>query len=380
MFVSKFAVPEIIFGTDSIMHIASCARRLGAHKVFLVSDTGLEKAGWVSRIMDILRDDGLKIVYFNEVNQNPRDWQVHRGASIYLAEDADVIIGLGGGSAIDAAKGIAVVAGNSGLIRDYEGANRIMRPLPPMIFVPTTAGSGSDISQFCIITDVERQVKMSIISRSLVPNVSIIDPSILTTKSRELIVLSAVDALAHAVESFVSRLASPFTEQQALGALTLIPANIHRAVDDRDPHALEKLSIASTAAGMSFSNAGLGVCHALAHTIGGRYDVAHGKLHPVLLPAVMRYNAEACPDRLLRICGTLDGCCGLSDEATIQKGIGKLENLFQELGASARLRDLMPDGSCLEEICRLAVHDACALTNPRDADWKDLMSICEEVW
>lgn len=182
----------------------------GAKRILLVSDPGVEDAGWVEVVMDLLRADNLECEYFNEVSSNPRDWQVHKGAELYAESGADVIVGLGGGSPIDAAKGISTIIGNGGRIRDYEGANKIMRPLPPMIFIPSTAGSGSDVSQFCIITDVERQVKISIISRSLVPNLSIIDPTLLATKSRELILASAVDAMAHAVESYVSRLASPF--------------------------------------------------------------------------------------------------------------------------------------------------------------------------
>ena len=183
---TKFAIPDIIFGDGAITHLAQCARRVGAQRIFFVSDQGLEDAGWVDMVKGILRTEKLDCVYFNDVKSNPRDNQVHRGAEIYLEERCDVIVALGGGSPMDAAKGIGIIVGNGGKIRDYEGANRIMRPLPPMILIPSTAGSSSDISQFCIITDVEREVKMSIISRSLVPNISIIDPHILTTQGREI--------------------------------------------------------------------------------------------------------------------------------------------------------------------------------------------------
>lgn len=285
MRITKFAIPEIIFGNGSLNHLAPCARRLGAARVLLVSDKGLEASGWVERVVDILEADGLEWVYFNDCNSNPRDHQVHHGARVYQEERADVVIALGGGSPMDTAKGIGTIVGNGGRINDYEGANRIMRPLPPMIFLPTTAGSGSDISQFCIITDVERRLKMSIISRSLVPNVSIIDPQVLMTMSEELVIASAIDAFAHAVESYLSRLASPFTDHQALRAMELIMDNLMPAVERRDPAALERLSIASTEAGMSFSNAGLGIGHSLAHSLGGMFDVMHGLVHPVLLAA-----------------------------------------------------------------------------------------------
>jgi alcohol dehydrogenase len=380
MRISKFAIPEIIFGRGSIVHLASCAKRLGGRRVLLVSDQGLISAGWVDRIMDILRDNGLEWVYYDAVNSNPRDYQIHEGAEIYVRERADVIIAVGGGSPMDAAKGIATIVGNGGRISDYEGANRIMRPLPPMIFIPTTAGSGSDISQFCIITDVERQVKMSIISRSLVPNISIIDPLVLLTKSEDLIISSAIDAFAHAVESYVSLLASPFTEVQALKAMRLIMQNLPAAISDRSIEALENLSIASTAAGMSFSNAGLGIGHSLAHSLGGMFDVLHGLVHPILLPPVMRYNLPASVDKLAAIGRIVCGPRMCSSEYIAMAGITWLERFYSDLGVPVRLRDILPDKGCLETIARTAVNDACTLTNPRPATWESLLGVCQEAW
>jgi alcohol dehydrogenase len=231
MEITKFAVPEIIFGRGSLRYIGLCARRLGAEKVFFVSDRGLERAGWVDRITQELDREGLKWFYFCDVVSNPRDSQVQNGAALYREEEADVVIALGGGSPMDTAKGIAVVASNGGSIHDYEGANRIHRPLPPMVFIPSTAGSGSDISQFSIITDVERCVKMAIISRTLVPNISIVDPLILKTKSEKLIIAAAIDALCHAIESYVSKIASPFTDVHSLKAIQIIvksPAACYR--------------------------------------------------------------------------------------------------------------------------------------------------------
>ncbi|EMG38957.1 alcohol dehydrogenase, class IV [Desulfocurvibacter africanus PCS] len=380
MDTSKFAIPEIIFGHGAIKHVAQCALRLGARRVLVVSDHGLERAGWVEKLFDILAYDGLEWVYFNDVSQNPRDYQVHNGAEIYLEEKADVVIALGGGSPLDMAKGIATIAGNGGRIDDYEGANRIMRPLPPMIFVPSTAGSGSDISQFCIITDMQRQVKMSIISRSLVPNISIIDPDLLLTKPPELVVSSAIDALSHAIESYVSKLASPFTENQALNAIKIIITHLEPAVETRSVHHLEQLSIASTWAGMSFSNASLGAVHALAHSLGGVSDIPHGLVHPILLPAVMRYNMPECLEKMATIGNIILGPCIRSRQDVATMGIDQLGEFFKSFGVPVHMREIAPDDSKLEHICRMALQDACMLTNPRDADWKDLLGICLEAW
>jgi len=380
MFVTKFAIPEIIFGHGSVKFLAKCARRLGAKRIFFVSDEGLEESGWVDQVIAILDEDHLESVYFNNVSSNPRDSQVHEGAELYLQEGCDVIVALGGGSPMDAAKGIGIIAGNGGQIRDFEGANRIMRPLPPMILIPSTAGSGSDVSQFCIITDVEREVKMSIVSRTLVPNISIIDPDLLLTKDRSLILASAIDALAHAVESYVSRLSSPFTEMHSLKAIELIVNNIGPAAEHRDPKALEQLSIASTSAGIAFSNAGLGMLHSLAHSLGGVYDVLHGMVHPVLLTPVMRYNMMSCLDKMSTIGRLITGSETGSDEKAAISGTIELENLFAKMNVNTQLRQLLPDQSTVERICKVAVMDACQLTNPKDAGWQELLSICEEAW
>jgi len=378
--VKKFSIPEIIFGRGSLEYVGLCARRLGAEKVFLVSDSGLEKAGWVEHVTSVLDREKLSWVYYSDVVSNPRDFQIQQGAEFYKQGRADVVIALGGGSPMDAAKGIALVASNGGKIHDYEGANRIHRPLPPMVFVPSTAGSGSDISQFAIITDVKRRVKMSIISRTLVPNISVIDPEILLTKNESLIVASAIDAMCHAVEAYVSKIASPFTEVQSLKAIQLIMENLETAKQTRDLQSLENLSIASTSAAMSFSNASLGAEHALAHSLGGMYDVMHGLVHPVLLPPVMRFNLSTCVEKMADIGRILLGKSRRSAKSTALAGIERLEDYCKSLGVPVRLRKIIPDDSGLKELCRMASNDACLLTNPRTATWEDLLSICEEAW
>ncbi len=382
MDVTKFAIPEIIFGRGSLNYAGQCALRLGAKKVFLVSDSGLEEAGWVQRLMDILEKEKIEWVYYPGVTSNPRDYQVELGAGFYLKNGADVIIALGGGSALDTAKGIAIIASNGGKIRDYEGANRVQRPLPPMVFITTTAGSGSDISQFCIITDVERAVKMSIITRTLMPNISIVDPLILRTKTDKLIIQSAVDALAHAIEAYVSKIASPFTEMQSLKAIDLILGNLKDAVETHSLDSLEQLSVAAIAASMAFSNAGLGAEHALAHSLGGHFDMPHGTVHPILLTAVMRFNLTCATPKLAEIGRVILNKRLGSDLETAEGGIAKLDEFFASFDVSIRLRDEISeeDKKHLEPICKMAVNDACNLTNPRSASWEELLGICREVW
>lgn len=380
MDIRKFSLPEIIFGHGSMEYTGSYALQLGAKKVFVVSDPGLERSGWVGKLIEVLEASALKWVYYSNVSSNPRDYEVHLGADLYKAEGADVVIGLGGGSPLDMAKGVATVASNGGIIQDYEGANLIIRPLPPMIFLPSTAGSGSDISQFAIITDVARKVKMSLISRSLTPNVSIIDPDMLTTAGDDLIVTSAVDALSHAVESYVSLIAHTLTETQALKAMHLILDNLKPALKTRDPLAMENLSMAAVAAGMSFSNASLGACHAIAHSLGGFFDTTHGMVHPVLLPAVMSYNLPACEAKMATIGEIVLGKRMSSSLQTAEGGIKRLKEIFLELGTSVHFREIVDDETAFPQICEMATKDACLLTNPRPATAEELLCICQEVW
>ncbi|MDR3088401.1 MAG: iron-containing alcohol dehydrogenase [Desulfobulbaceae bacterium] len=383
---TKFAIPEIIFGRGSLNHAGQCALRLGAKKVFLVSDDGIERAGWLGRLMEILEDAGVTWIYYPGVTPNPRDFQIELGAELYAKNGADVICAIGGGSALDTAKGIAIIASNGGRIQDYEGANRVRKPLPPMAMITTTAGSGADISQFCIITDMKRRLKMSIITRTLMPDVAIVDPLILRTKSESLIIQSAADALAHAIEAYMSRIASPFTEINSLQAITLIIANLEHAVATRSLDALEQLSIAAVSASMAFSNASLGAEHALAHALGGYFDIQHGLMHPILLPSVMRFNMAANPKKMADIgrllCKRRGRCSFTDDRDAAVKGIETLEKFFSSFNVPLRLRELIPpEGRLLfEPICRMAVGDACNLTNPKPMQWDDFLAVCEETW
>ncbi|MGE4193703.1 MAG: iron-containing alcohol dehydrogenase [Pseudodesulfovibrio sp.] len=380
MDIFKFAIPEVIFGRGSLQYASICAKRLGASKIFVVSDPGVESAGWVENLLDILRKERLDFVYFNDVVPNPRDFQVHNGADLYRREEADVVLALGGGSPMDAAKGIALIVSNGGEIADYEGANMVRRPLPPMVFIPTTMGSESNISQFTVVTDVERRVKMTVISRTLVPNISITDPLLLETLSREQIIPPLFDSLAHAVESYVSPIANPFTEAWSLKGLDLLIRHIRPALEHCRLEDLEQLAIAGTSSGMAFTNASVGLGHALAHALGGMHDVVHGTAHSLLLPSVMRFNLPVCEAKMAKIGEIITGKRLRTDEATALAGIEALEQLREEIGIPCRLREILPDRTMLPQASHNAVKDICLLTNPRQADWKDILNIYYEMW
>jgi alcohol dehydrogenase len=223
---------------------------------------------------------------------------------------------------------------------------------------------------------------MSIITRTLVPNISIVDPLILRTKSETLIIQSAIDALAHAIEAYASTISSPFTEMQSLKAIDLIIRHLPRAVETRSLESLEQLSTAAIAASMAFSNASLGAEHALAHSLGGHFDMRHGVVHPILLTAVMRFNLDFIESKMSHIGRVILNRNLKSTRTTALAGIEKLEEFFASFSVSLRLREeIRPsDRKNLVPICKMAVNDACNLTNPRPASWQEFLKICEEVW
>jgi alcohol dehydrogenase class IV len=380
MDIYKFTIPEIIFGRGCLDYAGICAKQLGASRIFVVSDNGVENAGWVNRLLKILEKENLDYVYYCDVTPNPKDYQIHNGAELYKEAKADVILALGGGSPMDAAKGIALLVSNGGNIQDYEGVNRVGNPLPPMVFIPTTMGSESDISQFVVVTDVRRQIKMTIISRTLMPNITIRDPMLLTTLSRDLIIGPLFDSLSHAVESYVSPIANSFTETQSLKGLDILVQNIRPALETLELNYLEKVATAGIYAGMAFSNASVGLGHALAHALGGMYDITHGIAHCLLLPGVMRFNLSSCEMKMAKIGKIVTDTELNTNEATALLGIEAIEKLRNDLRVPSQLREILANKKSLKKISQNAVNDTCMLTNPKKANWEDMYRIYCGAW
>ncbi|RYD01944.1 hypothetical protein N752_27875 [Desulforamulus aquiferis] len=268
--ISKFVAPEVIFGLGAMSQVGESAVRLGIKRAFLVSDEGVINAGWVERALIYLKEVGISSHVWFELTTNPKDFEVAKGAAQYLESGCDGIIAVGGGSPIDVAKAIAILATNGGQIKDYEGVNKIISPLPPMVIVTTTGGSGAEVSQFSMIVEKARQVKMAIISKSLIPDIAIVDPLILQTKSARLTAATGVDALSHAIEAYVSLAATPLTDIHALAAIRLITENLRESVAcTTNLQAKASMAMASLQAGLAFSNAILGATHAMTHQVDG---------------------------------------------------------------------------------------------------------------
>jgi alcohol dehydrogenase class IV len=331
--------------------------------------------------MRSLLDVGLAFVFYDQVTPNPKDFEVDQGAKEYIRHGADVIVGLGGGSAMDAAKGIAILVSNGGSIKDYEGSDKIHRPLPPLVLCPTTCGTGSDVSQFAVVNDTEKHCKITIMSRCVAPDISLTDPDALATLPDEYVCTTATDALSHAVEAFFSVASSSLTDVNALKAIRLLSRSYVRAVRERRPEDLENLSRASLHAGMAFSNSLLGIVHALAHPIGGLYNANHGSVNAVLLPEVLRFDIPVVTEKLPDLAWALGHHVDEnSSGAAAEMAQETIEALLEAGCAPRSLRSLGVRREDLPELAQRATRDVCILTSPREADADDLLKILEKAF
>lgn len=377
MDIFKFVTPEIIFGKGSLSQIGDSIKRLGGTKVFIVSDLGVVKSGWIKRALDYLRHDQINYEVFFNITSNPKDFEVTEAATKYRASGCDIVLGIGGGSSIDAAKSVALLSTNEGGIQEYEGIDKIVNPLPPMIMVPTTAGTGADVSQFAMITDTRRKIKMTMISKSLVPDISITDPLMLSTMGQNITAYTGMDALTHSIEAYLSIAANPLTDLLALNAIQLISANLRQSVFNRSNlNAKIALAMASQQAGMAFSNAILGAVHAMTHPLGGLLDLPHGKINSILLPFVMEFNMVANPDKFANIAVAMGEFVeGYSPQEAAWKAIQAVRSLAKDVRISERFSDLGMQQQHIPILSEEALADACMITNPRDLSMDDVKDL-----
>lgn len=376
----KFHVPEMVFGLGSLAEAGFCAGRLGARRPFVVTDPGIIEAGWVIELLGHLCDVGLDPQVWSHVSPNPKDHEIAAAHEAYVEQGADVIVGIGGGSVLDAAKGVAILSGNGGSILDYAGVDLVTRPIPPLLMIPTTAGTGSDVSQFCIVTDTVNAVKMTIMGRSLVPDISVTDPRLLTTMPHDLAAATGLDALTHAVESFVSLGHNPLADGHALSAARLVGKALRRNVEaPGDERARLWMAQASLEAGLAFSNSILGATHAMSHQVGGLLDLPHGVVNGVLLPHVIRFNAEVVPERFAMLADAMGlSVQGMPDHEAAELLAAYVQDLAESVGAPRRLGALGVTAADVDRMSVTATRDACLATNPRPADQDDIAGIFRE--
>jgi alcohol dehydrogenase len=375
--IAKFHAPEIVFGHGSLAEAGHCARRLGARRPFVVTDPGIIGAGWVRELAGILADVQLHATVWADVTPNPKDHEITEGLARYAEAGCDVIIAIGGGSVIDAAKGVAILSGNGGDILSYAGVDQAEHPIPPLLMIPSTSGTGADVSQFCIVTDSVRLTKITIIGRALVPDISLTDPRLLTTMPDWLNAATGLDALTHGVEAFVSRAHNPLTDVHALTAVALVTATLERTMTGReDPQARTLMAQGSLEAGLAFSNAILGATHAMSHQVGGLLDAPHGVVNGILLPYVIRYNAVSDPHRFVPLAEAagLTGD-GAPADVLVERLASAVRALGDRVGVPRGLRELGVTPADIPRLALTTLDDACLATNPRDAGAGDIEAI-----
>ena len=380
--VYGFFIPSVtLIGIGAAKQIPEKIKALGASKPLVVTDKGITQAGIAKKITSPLDAAKMKYVVYDETIPNPTDKNVHDGVEVYKKNKCDSLISLGGGSSHDCGKGIGLVIANGGKIHDYEGVDKSTKPMPPYLAVNTTAGTASEMTRFCIITDTSRHVKMAILDWRVTPGIAVDDPLLMEGMPPALTAATGMDALTHAVEAYVSTIATPMTDSAAEKAIELIAKFLRPAVaNGADIEAREGMCFAQYLAGMAFNNASLGHVHAMAHQLGGFYDLPHGECNAILLPHVERFNLIAKLDRFTKIAQLMgENTKGLAPRDAAELALVAIEKLSTDVGIPSGLVELGKrygkevKASDIDTMVANAQKDACGLTNPRcpkDADVK----------
>jgi len=377
--VYGFFIPTVtLMGIGAHKELGKQIETLGAKKPLIVTDKGITGAGLTEKIVNLIKEDiGVECPVFDETIPNPTDKNVHDGLEAYKSNNCDAIITLGGGSPHDCGKGIGIVATNGGKINDYEGVDQSSKDMPPFIAVNTTAGTASEMTRFCIITDLSRKVKMAIVDWRVTPTVAINDPLLMAGMPPALTAATGMDALTHAVEAYLSTIATPVTDACALKAIDLISTNLRAAVaNGADMVARDNMAYAEYLAGMAFNNASLGHVHAMAHQLGGFYDLPHGICNAILLPHVSAFNLIAKVDRFVDIAIAMgENVAGLSRRAAADLALDSIKKLSLDVGIPGGLDELGVKEEDLPTMAENAQKDACGLTNPRCPTLEDVIQI-----
>lgn len=375
---TTFFIPSInVVGenalNDAVPHILGHGFKHG----LIVTDEFMNKSGVAQKVSDLLAKSGINTSIFDGTHPNPTVSNVNDGLKILKANNCDFVISLGGGSPHDCAKGIALLASNGGEIKDYEGLDVPKKPQLPLVSINTTAGTASEITRFCIITDETRHIKMAIVTSMVTPILSVNDPALMAAMPPGLTAATGMDALTHAIEAYVSTAASPITDACALKAAAMISENLRTAVKDgKNMAARESMAYAQLLAGMAFNNASLGYVHAMAHQLGGFYGLPHGVCNAVLLPHVQEYNLPTCAGRLKDMAKAMGvNVDKMSDEEGGKACIAAIRALSKDVNIPANLTELKVKAEDIPTLAANALKDACGVTNPRQGPQSEVEAI-----
>ena len=378
--MADFLCPSVNFiGQGTLAEIGPRTKMFGK-RALLVTDKGVGgiPGGPLDQVKQHLDKAGISYVVYDGVEPNPKDTNVAEGLEIFRKEKCDVLVSIGGGSPHDCAKGIGIAHTHEGdMYENYAGIEKLTKALPPILAVNTTAGTGSEVTRHCVITNTKKKIKFVIVSWRNLPLVSINDPELMVGKPPALTAATGMDALTHAVECYITLAANPATDALSMQAIKLIGEYLPRAVAyGADMEAREKMAYASVLAGMAFNNAGLGYVHAMAHQLGGLLDMPHGVANAVLLPHVERWNLMVNPKKFADIAEALgENICGLGKIEAAEKAIEAIEKLSASVGIPKGLASLGVKDSDIQPMAELALQDGNAGCNPRKGTVKDIVEL-----
>jgi alcohol dehydrogenase len=360
-----FSARRIITGLGCLGQLPGEVHRLGAERVLVITDQGVRKAGVADQVLARL-DAKMPFTVFDAIRPNPTVDDVMAGVAAVGDPRGVVIVAVGGGSVLDAAKMIGAMAVNGGRVQDYDGVDKIPKRMLPLIAVNTTAGTGSDVTRWAVITDHDRHLKMAIGDENIMPDVALDDPILTVGLPPAITAGTGMDAFTHALEGYVGRFNSPLTDGMAVAAMQVIAANLKLAYDEPgDLMARENMLYAQIAAGLAFENAGVGNVHAMAHQLGGLYDMPHGLSNAILLPYVMEYNLPACERKFATVAAILgEDTAGLSDKQAAARAVGAVLRLNREVGIPSSLAGTPADRTDIPTLVNQALKDLGAGTNP----------------
>nr|WP_240664270.1 iron-containing alcohol dehydrogenase [Methanosarcina sp. MSH10X1] len=366
-----------LMGPGCVKEIGRHAKDLGATKALIVAGKSKHGGQLALDIYKILEDADLEAAIYAGAEPNPTDTSAMEGAEIYRKEDCNIIVAVGGGSPMDCAKAIGIVVYNGGLINDFEGVGKVTRGIPPLITVNTTAGTASEMTSFTIITDTKRHIKMAIVDPRITPDVAVNDPELMVSMPPALTAATGMDALTHAVEAYVSTMATPTTDAAAIKSIELISKYLREAViHGEDVRNRDMMAHAEYLAGIAFNNASLGYVHSMAHQLGGLYNLPHGVCNAILLPYVEAYNKQVVPERFADIAKAMgENIEGLTPEQAADRAIEAIRKLASDIGIPSGLKELGAKEEDLELLAEHAMQDVCRLTNPRDLSKEDIIDI-----
>ncbi|MEN8908148.1 MAG: iron-containing alcohol dehydrogenase [Clostridiales bacterium] len=381
---TNFYMPRVnLMGMGCHRELGAEISKLGYKKAFVATNPGMIKRGSVEKILKVLEKINVEFVIWEGIIPNPTVASVEEGLNkLNEAGNCDFILSVGGGSYHDASKAIAILASNGGKIQDYEGANKLTENSFPHVAVNTTSGTASQITRFSVITDEERKIKMVIVDDRTTPAVSVDDPELMMTMSSSLTASTGMDALTHAVEAYVSTSATVLTDTLALKAIELIGKYLRRSVwNPNDVEAKDMMTWAEHIAGMAFNNGLLGYVHAIAHQLGGYYNLAHGVCNALLLPYICEFNSKAVPDRFKEVAKALGEFVDEdSDTVAAVKAVKAIRKLSSDIQIPKTLKELGVKEQDIPVLAKNALNDVCGLANPRRANIEDIIKILQKAY